>query len=85
MVAAIRQTIKVEQEGRIEIRSSELHSGTTAEVIVLVNSANGRSPLSILDDLQRSFGLSAASAEVWAQEVRTERMSNTRNPVAKAE
>jgi len=85
MVAAIRQTIKVEQDGRIEIRSPELQSGATAEVIVLVESGQRRSPLDIFDELQQIMGLDHVSAQAWAIESRRERLNTTRNLGATAE
>jgi hypothetical protein len=85
MVAAIRQTIKVEQDGRIEIRSPQLQTGATAEVIVLLDSRQGRSPLVLLDNLQRIMGLDYASAQAWAYQSRAERISSTRHIGAKPE
>ena len=74
MVAAIRQTVKVEHDGRIEIRSPQLQTGATAEVIVLLESRQARSPLALLDDLQRIMGLDHASAQARRQS-RDERTS----------
>lgn len=85
MVAAIRQTVKVEHDGRIEIRSPQLQTGATAEVIVLLESRQSRSPLVLLDDLQRSMGLDHATAQAWAHRSREERFSSARQIGAKAE
>jgi hypothetical protein len=79
MVAAIRQTITVEQDGRLEVRSPQLHSGARAEVIVLLESVHARPPLSLLDDLQQSLRLDPAAARAWAHQVQDER-ANTARP-----
>ena len=66
MVSPIRQTVKVEHDGRIEIRSPHFQTGATAEVIVLLEPRQVRTPLVLLDDLQRIMGLDQASAQAWA-------------------
>ncbi|HSZ59708.1 MAG TPA: hypothetical protein VK797_28955 [Tepidisphaeraceae bacterium] len=40
MVAALKQLVTVKPGGVVEVRSDELKAGTTAEVIVLVESAS---------------------------------------------
>jgi len=76
MVAAIRQTVTVKEEGRVEIRSPELRTGAVAEVIVLVpsvpaNAVSGR--LAALESLQQSLGLDRQSALNWTRLVADER------------
>lgn len=44
MVGALKQTVTVQQGGRIEIRSAELKPGLTAEVIVLFEQAGSEHP-----------------------------------------
>ena len=80
MVAAIRQLITVGEDGRIEVRSSQLRHGDVAEVIVLLNSsepepeANQPHRLTAaLDQLQQSLKLSATTAAAWTELVRAER------------
>jgi hypothetical protein len=85
MVAAIRRTIKVEQNGRIEIRSPQLLTGATAEVIILLESRQTSTPLLLLDDLQRIMGLDRASAQAWARQSRDQRISSARDIGARAE
>jgi hypothetical protein len=48
MVTALKQTVKIQQGGRIEIRSSELPEGFNAEVIVLLESIRRTVPLASL-------------------------------------
>jgi hypothetical protein len=48
MVTALKQTVKIQQGGRIEIRSSELPEGSSAEVIVLVEPTRRTVPLASL-------------------------------------
>ena len=84
MVAAIRQSVTVGQDGRIEIRSPQLLPGTKAEVIVMVESAQAISPQAALDELQRSMRLNQETAQAWIDQVRDERQSTTRLPVTKA-
>jgi hypothetical protein len=79
MTKAIRQTITVQQGGRIEIRSPELHPGETAEVIVLVNGADSAGDkLAKLEELQRAMSLSHEAAESWIQQANEERHSDRR-------
>lgn len=75
MVAAIRQTVTIGQDGRIEVRSPELKEGERAEVIVLLE----EQPISIarklaaLDKLQKSLNLDEAKAAEWIRTAREER------------
>jgi hypothetical protein len=78
MVAAIRQTVTIKDDGAIEVRSPELRAGEHAEVIVLLNqpaSAQGSSmtPLEALKALQESLNLTPEAAQKWIDEARTER------------
>jgi hypothetical protein len=45
VVTALKQTVTVQQGGRIEIRSSELSEGSQAEVIILVEEVKRTIPL----------------------------------------
>jgi hypothetical protein len=77
MVAAVRQIIKVEANGRIEILAPELRAGTMAEVIVLLPSvtqvSEPRDRVAALSNLRKSIGLSAAAADEWVRNIRDER------------
>ena len=76
MVAAIKQLLTVQHDGRLEIRAPELRAGEQAEVIVLVQPqgpAKTLTPLEALDALQRSLRLDQKSADAWMQQVRAER------------
>lgn len=84
MNSAIRQTVTVERDGRIEIRSPQLQSGASAEVILLVSPGRSRPAVLALDDLQRSMRLDQSAAQNWIDQVQDERMSNTRLSGAKA-
>jgi hypothetical protein len=84
MVAAIRQTVTVGPDGRIEIRSSQLQPGTKAEVIILPESSQVSQPLILLTELQNSLKLDDAAAQAWARQARDERNSSVRPPGLKA-
>ncbi len=77
MVAAVKQLINVQEDGRIEVNSPELRRGTVAEVIVLLaaESPQKSSDASIdaLDALQKSVALDAVAADEWKRRVRDER------------
>ena len=76
MVAAIRQTVTVGADGRIEIRSPDLRPGAQAEVIVFVESATPQPPLTQLEALQKlqaTINLTPEGARQWMDEVRAER------------
>ena len=78
MNATIRQTVTVQEEGRIEIYSPDLHPGSTAEVTVVV--AESQTPaqrLALLDQFQKSLGLTQQKAEAWAKQVREERIESS--------
>lgn len=83
MVSAIRQTVTVQSEGTLEVRSPELRAGTTAEVIVLIEQpsteSNG-SPLDTLTALQAGLQLTAQTAADWVRRVRAERESFGQHP-----
>ena len=83
MVAAIRQTLTVQSEGTVEVRSPELRAGARAEVIVLIEGAECRpagSSLEALDTLQASLQLTAPAAADWAQRARVERQAFGQRP-----
>src|SRR4051812_24207002 len=80
MVAAIRQVLTVQEDGRIEVRSPELRPGAVAEVIVLLDPSpsdvpTGHSPqtAAMWDRLQQSLKLDAKAASAWIDMVRAER------------
>jgi ABC-type cobalamin transport system ATPase subunit len=84
MVAAVRQMVKVQSNGRIEILAPEFRAGTVMEVIVLLPgeaaTSNAADRLAAMRRLRESIGLSAQSAEKWMDDVRNER--DTWNPPA---
>ncbi len=56
MVTALKQTVKIQQGGKIEIYSPELLEGSNAEVIVLVEPVKRTVPLaSLIGKAQGSF------------------------------
>jgi hypothetical protein len=77
MVAAVRQTVKVESDGRIEILDPEFRAGAVMEVIVLLPDqaapADVANRLAALARLRESINLSAEDAEKWVRSVREER------------
>jgi hypothetical protein len=77
MVAAVRQMVKVEANGRIEILAPELRAGTLAEVIVLlpseVSTDTPGDRIAALSRLRKSIGLSIQGADDWVRDVRGER------------
>ena len=83
MVAAIRQTVTVQSDGTVEVRSPELRAGARAEVIVLIEGTecqrNG-APLAALDALQASLHLTAPAAADWAQRARVEHQAFGQRP-----
>ena len=83
MVSAIRQTVTVQSEGTVEVRSPELRAGARAEIIVLIEGAECRppgSPLEALDTLQASLQLTTPAATDWAQQARAERQAIGQRP-----
>jgi predicted nucleic acid-binding protein len=77
MVAAVRQIVTVQSDGRIEIIAPELRAGTVTEVIVLLppesTMATPAERVAALARLRESIGLTAQAADVWVKEVRAER------------
>ena len=74
MVAAIRQTVKVQPGGVVHFASPELREGSEAEVIVLVSEpAVPAQRLAAFQALQRSMALTPAAAEKWTHEAAAER------------
>jgi hypothetical protein len=80
MASTIRQTIKVQEEGRLEVRSPDLHSGTTAQVTILIEKQDNHSRTRLLAELQDSLKLSAEDADAWINRVHDERLANYRDP-----
>jgi hypothetical protein len=82
MVAAVRQIVKVQSDGRIEIIAPELRAGTITEVIVLLppepSMATPAERVAALARLRDSIGLTATDADNWVGEIRAER--NAWNP-----
>jgi CelD/BcsL family acetyltransferase involved in cellulose biosynthesis len=78
MVAAIRQTVTVQPDGRIEIRSPELIPGAQADVIVIVEEARHASPddrVALWRQLQQSMNLTPEAARQWIEQARAERQA----------
>lgn len=84
MASTIRQTIKVQEEGRLEIRSPDLHSGTTAQVTILVEKQHNDARSRLLAELQDSLKLSPEDADAWIHHVQDERLANHRDPADRA-
>ena len=81
MVRAIREIVTVGPGGKIELKASDLPQGARAEVIVLVEPDQERSPISPLEAfeaLQRSLGLTAEAAEEWVRQAAEERKASSR-------
>ena len=78
---AIREIVTVGPGGKIELKASDLPQGARAEVIVLVEPDQERSPISPLEAfeaLQRSLGLTAEAAEEWVRQAAEERKASSR-------
>ena len=77
MVAAIRQTVTVQTDGRLEIHSPELKPGAQAEVIVLLerSTPTPAERIAAFEELQRRLNLDAATAAKWIEDIRAERES----------
>jgi hypothetical protein len=76
MVAAVKQLVTVEEDGRLELHSPELRRGTIAEVIVLIPEEGPRTceqSLAALESLQHSMALTPSAADEWINQVRAER------------
>lgn len=80
MVQAIREIVTVGPDGSIHFNAPQLVPGTTAQVIVLIESANGTasSRLEALRVLQQNIKLTCDAAEAWIAEVDAERHASTR-------
>ncbi|MGK7880337.1 MAG: hypothetical protein AB4060_09585 [Crocosphaera sp.] len=78
MIKAIKQKVIVNQEGKIEVYSSELQEGTKVEIIILVNSpetdtteyllstkANEKELLEARERVEKREGLITITAEEW--------------------
>ena len=63
MQSALRQRVTVKHGGLIEFRSPELSEGTTAEVIVIVDSSNDAAPPRLADFIGKARGGFASAAE----------------------
>ena len=90
-MVAIRQTVTVGPNGRIEICASDIPAGTSAEVIVVLPDSsteghprpphagsNGATALDRLTALQRAMEMDVKSAAAWAERVRSERSASPR-------
>jgi hypothetical protein len=75
MVSAIRQHVKVQAGGLIEIRSPELSAGSDAEVIILVEKGEAMPSSSGLSQFIGAAKGIYASAEEADQFIRSERDS----------
>jgi hypothetical protein len=78
MVAPIKQTVTVQPDGHIEIRSPQLRPGARAEVIVLMEQENKPSaltPLEAFQKLQDSLKLTPEAAQKWIDEAHAERQT----------
>jgi hypothetical protein len=77
MVGAVRQIVKVQSNGRLEIIAPELRAGTVTEVIVLLppdpSVAMPAERVAALARLRESIGLTTEAADAWTTEVRAER------------
>lgn len=81
MVRAIREIVTVGPDGKIELQAPELRQGSRAEVIVLVEPDQERTPVSPLEafeTLQRSLGLTTEQAEEWIRQAAEEREASSR-------
>lgn len=63
MIQAIRQTVQVKSDGRIEILATELQEGMEAEVIVLVNESQS----SVTNPVETSDAISPPQLEAIAK------------------
>jgi hypothetical protein len=86
MVTAVRQIVRVQSDGRMEIIAPELRAGIVTEVIVLLPSestaATPAERVAALARLRDSIGLTTKAADNWAGEIRAER--DARNPATGA-
>ena len=77
MMTAVRQIVKVQTDGRIEILAPELQAGSEAEVIMLL--PEYRTPqtpaerVAALNALRNELALTPEEAEKWKKEVRSQR------------
>ncbi len=82
-MTAVRQTVTVSPDGRLDVPVPELTPGTVAEVIVLVAERGGSTAvwpdptiaesLAALDQLQQTSNLTPEKAAAWIREIRAER------------
>lgn len=80
MVKAIREIVKVGPDRSVRVNAPELVPGTTAEVIVLVESPNGNAAnkLEAFRALQDTMKLTREAAEAWVTKATSERHASTR-------
>jgi hypothetical protein len=81
MVRAIREIVTVGPDGKIDLRAPELRQGSRAEVIVLIEADQERTPLSpseAFEALQQGLGLTAEAAEEWVRQAAEERKASSR-------
>jgi hypothetical protein len=77
MMTAVRQIVKVQTDGRIEILAPELRAGSEAEVIMLLpGETASQTPaerVAVLRALRKDLALTPEAAEKWKKQVRLER------------
>lgn len=77
MVSAVRQIVRVQSDGRMEIIAPELRAGIVTEVIVLLPSestpATPAERIAALARLRDNMGLTTQAADSWVAEIRAER------------
>jgi hypothetical protein len=82
MVAPIRQTVTVREDGSIEIRSPELRPGSRAEVVVYQEADPQTSiaeKLAAWERIQKSLNLTEEQARAWIEESREIRQGIGKN------
>jgi hypothetical protein len=79
VTTAVRQTVTVKADGRLEVVAAELRAGTVTEVIVLLPADAVPPPSTVADRLaalhrlQQRMDLSSEDVERWQQQARDER------------
>jgi hypothetical protein len=73
MVAPIRQTVTIREDGKVEIVAPELRRGDIAEVTVMVGSSDPAAPansrIEALNRLQTHLRLDRQTAQQWIDSV----------------
>jgi hypothetical protein len=83
MVRAIREYVTVDQDGSIRLTDPALRVGARAEIIVLLDTAQGSppasmTPLQALDALQAAARLDPDTARQWIEQAAAERKASSR-------